>query len=1089
MATELRLEEYFYSSITAYCHKDKSFLSSLRTIMEIILKDMHSSFITLDELIKNYSHGEVLDRRLLELKNLCNSYIHGNAVEVIFDKYGFDRYFKPINDLIDLAQRKYNLNYSIRYEQDKLLFYEPKDKSNLSEQIPISLRKDFGNGHKRFATHTLKTFFKEDFIESDIIYGQKNVIISGGYFSEDECISFNKPQPTKDVKNENVIFKAIYNLLLRNDVIPIPENLKAKGLSYTSLKKIYAMECLFSCVASNLNRQTITITTSNEEKELMEYALLDLKEMYDTYWLLLEAVVDRPQYLWPTINVETDEDLFELNYIINDESYEIKYVSKEVFTTNLYLIAIKNYNLHYDELNSNAWDYFAKLIFGYSGLKIGQQNVLEKSLNESTNGRIPCNILPTGYGKSAIYQLTAFLMPKISFVISPTLILIRDQLNNLRDVHGNKMAKVLPNEINTNSLETTALLYYSDANSLFNEEHKKTFEILARQNYLGFFNIDECHQISIWSQNFDFNYLTLTNFILSNMPGVKVVMYTATANDNVQDDLISRFNDVPKGCKSREVIFIIAGTFKRDHIIHQKFGVKDNNELLNQFKQSLLEALNRAEEDEKEHRIPFENIVVINNDIKLLESAYEYVKDVPFGDETLTIGDVAVFYGSMMEDAYSLFINGLRKVIFASDEFSIGINISSIKTIITLGTPLSKEWYYQETGRVCRISEMGLDKADSNIIDGYAIDIFIDDKNFIKPMNISNINSLSHYHNALYSNLNFILDTFTRYQFDVEHMEKVFGSGNKVSKPYAFSDKLENSYIHSTSIYLSFVSGIIDSYVGSVNKDNKSIVFNVLYNLKFDNINQVESKIIKFAKRYQTLPEATKQLANEIKYKPSVKGMLEPFVKWYYSSLLYQVNQAFINSQTMLLNSTNEKLEEELELTFTAKLLDKQPPRYLLIGVELGPLVVLNNELSTYTKSKDTTEDLFKKYLLFINKKIKKLSDSEILAVLENQINKKNLPIFNWIYGYYEMKNNYEPTRFLMAKHEMSKEEYKSYIQLIVNNTKFVKDLKEEFILSLIQVVSVNTLKDKEIINKETKPEVIHILKMLEAVNLFGMGE
>ncbi len=1091
MFDRIDLEDYFHSSVTAYCHKDRSFLSSIRTIIEIILKDIHSPFLTLDELINNYKHGEALDNKLDNIRRIANEYIHGHSVDVRFDKYDFDIYFKPINDLIDYAQRFNNISYSIRYERDKMIIFEVAENEYLSDQIPISLMKDFGKGHNRYNNHTLKTFFKEDFEEAEPLCGKDYVLISGGFFSSDKCIKFRKPRIAKNVKEENVVYKALYNLLLRNNVIPIPNNLKAKGLSFDSLNRIYAMECLITYAASALNKTRIIIFASTKDIEILNYAIADIHEMYQKYWLLLERQVDAKEYAEPQVIAEEDEDLDDFNFRIriNNDEYDIEEVAITEFVSNLYLIAIKNFNLHFDSNNSDVWDYFANLIFGYEGLKVGQQNILEHSLYASTFGEVPCCILPTGYGKSALYQLTAFLTPKISFVISPTLILIRDQLNNLRDVIGNKMAKVLPNRINTDSLETTALLYYSDANSLYNKENIKVFEKLFIQSYLGFFNIDECHQISIWSQNFDFNYLTLTDFIVSNMPRVKVVLYTATANDNVQNDLMIRFKNVPKGKPERNVKFIIAGSFKRDLIEHKKFAVKDNDELLEIFRQQLLLELERAKKDVKDHKIAFENIVVINNDVELLKKAYDYVKDIPYVDGSKTIGDTSVFYSSREQDAYSLFVNGLRNVMFASDEFSIGINIPSVKTIITLGTPPSKEWYYQETGRVCRLSTMGLTKDDKQVIMGHAVEIYIDDKKYQEPMTMTSIDKLIDWPNALYSNLCLTLDTFTQFDLDTKLMQNILMHGNKVSKPYYFDSDLQKSYKFSTGVYLSLVSGVIVKYNGSVLDDNKSIRYSVIYDLKHDSPDFVRSSMLKFAESYQTSIDVTKKFSDETKFFSSVNKLIDPFVKWYYSSLLYQVYQSFINSQSMLNDYSDSDIENMLEVTFTAKLAGKKAKNFILVGVELGPLDDLKRALNEYEDSKEDLTILFERYVQLAKKKLKNLTDMEIIAVLQDSIALKDIPIFSWLLGFYEIKNNNDPVRFSNSKHSMSKLEFEKYINVIIDNIDLSTQLKEEYIMSLIQVVSIDKLYKKNILNENTNIDIINKLKMIEAIKLFGMGE
>ena len=72
-------------------------------------------------------------------------------------------------------------------------------------------------------------------------------------------------------------------------------------------------------------------------------------------------------------------------------------------------------------------DYFARRYFPIPELKQEQLKLIQKSLhNKSILG-----LLPTGFGKSLIFQLYALLIPRTTLVISPLKALIRDQVNNL----------------------------------------------------------------------------------------------------------------------------------------------------------------------------------------------------------------------------------------------------------------------------------------------------------------------------------------------------------------------------------------------------------------------------------------------------------------------------------------------------------------------------------------------------------------------------------------------------------------------------------------------------------------------------------
>ena len=66
--------------------------------------------------------------------------------------------------------------------------------------------------------------------------------------------------------------------------------------------------------------------------------------------------------------------------------------------------------------------------FGLSGFRPGQ----ESAIRALVEGRDVLGIMPTGAGKSLIYQLTAFELPGVTVVVSPLLALMRDQEQKLR---------------------------------------------------------------------------------------------------------------------------------------------------------------------------------------------------------------------------------------------------------------------------------------------------------------------------------------------------------------------------------------------------------------------------------------------------------------------------------------------------------------------------------------------------------------------------------------------------------------------------------------------------------------------------------
>ncbi|MBO5993522.1 MAG: DEAD/DEAH box helicase, partial [Acidaminococcaceae bacterium] len=65
--------------------------------------------------------------------------------------------------------------------------------------------------------------------------------------------------------------------------------------------------------------------------------------------------------------------------------------------------------------------------FGYSSFRPGQQEVVEAILS----GRDCLAVLPTGAGKSICFQVPALMQTGLTFVISPLISLMEDQVAHL----------------------------------------------------------------------------------------------------------------------------------------------------------------------------------------------------------------------------------------------------------------------------------------------------------------------------------------------------------------------------------------------------------------------------------------------------------------------------------------------------------------------------------------------------------------------------------------------------------------------------------------------------------------------------------
>jgi len=69
--------------------------------------------------------------------------------------------------------------------------------------------------------------------------------------------------------------------------------------------------------------------------------------------------------------------------------------------------------------------------FSFPAFRPGQEEALDLALA----GRDALVVMPTGSGKSLIYQLAALLLPGTALVISPLVALMKDQIDSLARRH------------------------------------------------------------------------------------------------------------------------------------------------------------------------------------------------------------------------------------------------------------------------------------------------------------------------------------------------------------------------------------------------------------------------------------------------------------------------------------------------------------------------------------------------------------------------------------------------------------------------------------------------------------------------------
>jgi RecQ family ATP-dependent DNA helicase len=298
-----------------------------------------------------------------------------------------------------------------------------------------------------------------------------------------------------------------------------------------------------------------------------------------------------------------------------------------------------------------------KQVYGHDTFREFQKEIITDILNKDD----VMVVLPTGGGKSLLYQFPTTYSNKTTIVISPLISLMNDQCIYLKSKNIRATSLNSETKVNVSEYKNYDVIYTTPE---FIINRIPAFKLMKDQ--LGLIAVDEAHCASQWSHDFRTCYQKIY-LLKQQLPTIPILAITATATPSVLKDIYKHI-----GLKNT---------------CEYLLGTRRDNLSINVLPKSLF---SKCKFD-----VP---TIIYTSTRKVCEKLAAMLtrKNIPN----------AHYHGGMSklkkDESHRQFINDEILVIVATISFGMGIDKPNIRHVINYGMPSDIETYYQEIGRAGR---------------------------------------------------------------------------------------------------------------------------------------------------------------------------------------------------------------------------------------------------------------------------------------------------------------------------------------------------------------------------------------------------
>ena len=596
-------------------------------------------------------------------------------------------------------------------------------------------------------------------------------------------------------------------------------------------------------------------------------------------------------------------------------------------------------------------EFILKEISPFSSFKKGQFNALCSMMN--ANDHAVC-IMPTGSGKSLIYYFACILQPQVVFVVSPTDILIKDQIRNLRKFHH------FDNVTHLNLRSDNDFSFFKPGTNLVfltpaTFQNRNLFGIFQRwKKEISYVVLDEIHCLSNWGHDFRPEYLMLSKNMLKYLEDARYLGFTATANYTVAQDIQKQLG-IPY-----ENFF--------SPILFEKYNVRyDFREVEN------------TEEMFKQVKLISEEIIRRN------ERALVFVKTEELALKVAdAIGYEADVFSSDNPESYSQFVDGLCRILVASEELGIGVNLPDVNCTVHFGTPVSKNEFVQEIGRAGRADE----KVTSYVIYLRPTEDNIPENLLKRETVVDNLPqvlaSMNNDYSDVYHKLNCGADTSDILYDRLIDIYSDFHSGQKTV--YIVDRPVKGVEQYKQPIYMLYVTGYVKDWYTyrAVGDDGIEIIVDICTVpnvtghrvLALDDDSMLE-RMKTIARDYFASMGNDRESMFKVTRANKIEDIIRIYVTWYYEKFLYHHKEQFLDFFDFITSNKecdSVKITEDIEDYFTLPFIQiKEDEEYYsnMTLLELSNQVITGvgrNTLSNLERVNSNNYSYKLDYMLFIGR-------------------------------------------------------------------------------------------------------------------------